>query len=1697
MKNRFFRNLLLAVVFVIGLFGSIFLGADNVTAVSAETTTTNIPVVEVRTVLPYVYESTVRQFADYNNVGNEITSKSMTKYVYYVDGEEFKIGLSGTNLTINTSHNQIHTYNVKVQTGTRASRLSSWTWSELTDVPGASGSFQVALYSEVNVAVDTSAIDTGETPVVSVDGLSAIDADTYKAYYGDNATITFDRITDYDVFINDVEVEGNTYSLENITADATINIRYAKSTDNELIVDTNTLSGVTLKVNGTTITSRNANVVIPEGETVTITATPNNTRLINAITCNGEALTNEAEYPNFSATFVAGAMETYNIVVDSYDATNAISMSGDGAKLVYGLQDVSAGGTLARDTEVKLTLKPNDGRYIVDCDINVDGAQVVRTSGNVEIAFTTGVQQNYVVEVTTSETFVAQENNVEINMYDILLMQEGNEFYKDVVYNSLFEIYVNNTELTVEDIKFEYYAGTYSILGRIDVDMYVPVEKASATTPAEVREYIADRYASWVSSLITDEIALDIANDLHRFGELEVETIRLMYAGSDMLPEINAYATVKAVDLRNVVELDVNENITVVYGSYLDNQLILDLILDGRNGVMSEGAAIPELTAELALRSDLVGYNVGEYEVEIFLHSNNYFYKGAEKVVVVTIEKAEAVVDVASNFVTFGMVEGELITKSNIVTIEPQVLIEDTVDNIYFVMGLDLVDGELVAKLDLSNMMTSDSSLVDGVINKAVELAIENADPEGDGLTLVEFVEFAQDLTKITGQEGVEVEETYMAKVVELLNKVSQTIDIRIFVVNDGSDITPQQVGIYFAGVITTDNNYNMAYDAGYLVIAPEIVRVDFVENGEVNALRKFEYDGTAKSMTAEATDNDEVVAGNMRYYYAGMQLDGKFFIGENAPINAGAYSVYALFENSQDGEEFPSKVGVSVGAMLIVPSDEAEVVANDVTVCYDGEEHNVEYVEDGNFEYVVMIAGNNKLNIIIPSEWNIALSELEMVATDKLADFYAQIAKYIPEDYLNAVIAKIEEVVAECDSFDIVINDALPSEMGEYNVLVVALNFNYVPAYANVKLTIKAHNRVFHDGKAPTCTEFGWKDYVTCEDCDYTNYEVIDALGHTEVVDNAVAPTCTETGLTEGSHCGVCGETLVAQEITQALGHSVVVDEAVAPTCTATGLTEGSHCSVCNEVLVAQEEVAKLAHTEGSWTEVTAPSCTVEGEEHKVCTVCGEELETRKIAKVAHEMELIDTLAPTCTENGINEFGCKNCIHTDYEVINPLGHTEVVDNSVAPTCTATGLTEGSHCSVCNEVLVAQEEVAKLAHTEGSWTEVTAPSCTVEGEEHKVCTVCGEELETRKIAKVAHDLVHYESQAPTCTEFGWDEYDACENCPYSTYEKINALGHTVVTDNAVSATCTTTGLTEGTHCSVCNEVLVAQETTPIVAHNFGEWYVETTATATTDGRYARVCSECDFTEYQTINAYGDREVGNIEITTGNEGKVSVDTNSVNNALKDAIETGKNEVVVAIGNASAELTNVEMATTSLQQIVTADSVLTIETTNIHATFDKNALATILTSVSGDNSVEFDLKMINLSDLNDCQRNSVTDKKVAGVFSAQVITDNGTVSNFGAGKVEVRLPFELADGKTAGDYKIAYVADDGTIEELVTTYVDGELVVELGHFSEYVILDISKEEVKMSTAVIVALAVLGAVAAFAVIGIAVAASKERKR
>jgi len=130
-------------------------------------------------------------------------------------------------------------------------------------------------------------------------------------------------------------------------------------------------------------------------------------------------------------------------------------------------------------------------------------------------------------------------------------------------------------------------------------------------------------------------------------------------------------------------------------------------------------------------------------------------------------------------------------------------------------------------------------------------------------------------------------------------------------------------------------------------------------------------------------------------------------------------------------------------------------------------------------------------------------------------------------------------------------------------------------------------------DAKAATCTEAGNNAYWHCESCGkyFSNSSataeitlestVIKAKGHTEVVDKAVEPTCTSTGLTEGKHCSVCGERIVAQKVLEVKKHTEVTIPGVEPTYTSTGLTEGKKCSVCGTITVKQTEIDKLGSEE------------------------------------------------------------------------------------------------------------------------------------------------------------------------------------------------------------------------------------------------------------------------------------------------------------------------------------------------------------------------------------------------------------------------------------------------------------------------------------------------------------------------------------
>lgn len=79
------------------------------------------------------------------------------------------------------------------------------------------------------------------------------------------------------------------------------------------------------------------------------------------------------------------------------------------------------------------------------------------------------------------------------------------------------------------------------------------------------------------------------------------------------------------------------------------------------------------------------------------------------------------------------------------------------------------------------------------------------------------------------------------------------------------------------------------------------------------------------------------------------------------------------------------------------------------------------------------------------------------------------------------------------------------------------------------------------------------------------------------------VASTCTQKGKT-GEICEKCGKTRNTKDIEELAPHTPVVDAAVAPTETTDGLTEGSHCGVCGAVLTAQEVIPMRDPTVDTW---------------------------------------------------------------------------------------------------------------------------------------------------------------------------------------------------------------------------------------------------------------------------------------------------------------------------------------------------------------------------------------------------------------------------------------------------------------------------------------------------------------------------------
>ena len=215
-------------------------------------------------------------------------------------------------------------------------------------------------------------------------------------------------------------------------------------------------------------------------------------------------------------------------------------------------------------------------------------------------------------------------------------------------------------------------------------------------------------------------------------------------------------------------------------------------------------------------------------------------------------------------------------------------------------------------------------------------------------------------------------------------------------------------------------------------------------------------------------------------------------------------------------------------------------------------------------------------------------------------------------------------------------------------------------------------------------------------------------------------------------------------------------------------------------------------------------------------CSACNAEL-SREIMTVdaldhtVGEIVIEDEIAADCTNTGsyTEIVYCSLCGEEMSRVtvtVPATGHTEVLVPGKAPSCDKEGITSSTYCSICHEVIVPAETVAKLEHVN----------------------------------------VRIPGYAATCTEVGRTDALQCKLCGTVTTpaQIIDTVPHTEVSVPGKDATCTETGLRQGAKCSVCGVTIIEQEIAPKKSHDLGEWTVDKQPQPGVAGSKHATCADC-------------------------------------------------------------------------------------------------------------------------------------------------------------------------------------------------------------------------------------------------------------
>ena len=190
----------------------------------------------------------------------------------------------------------------------------------------------------------------------------------------------------------------------------------------------------------------------------------------------------------------------------------------------------------------------------------------------------------------------------------------------------------------------------------------------------------------------------------------------------------------------------------------------------------------------------------------------------------------------------------------------------------------------------------------------------------------------------------------------------------------------------------------------------------------------------------------------------------------------------------------------------------------------------------------------------------------------------------------------------------------------------------------------------------------------------------------------------------------------------------------------------------------------------------------------------------------------------------------CQNC-HNDGNVTYLKVHS---GGTETPTCTT-----GKTCEKCGaEYGEKDPNNHDLVHHDAK-----APSCTEIGwNAYEACSRCNYTTTYQELPALNHDLEQHAAKAPTCTEIGWDAYEACSRfgCNYTTRKELPALNHDLKQYAAKAPTCTEIGWNAYETCSRCDHTTYTE--LPALNHDYQAVTVAPTCEA--DGYTVFTCSRC-------------------------------------------------------------------------------------------------------------------------------------------------------------------------------------------------------------------------------------------------------------